>query len=91
LTSKLTVLYAEDDPDIQMIASMALGDIGGFNVSLCENGEEAVAQALTVKPDLILLDVMMPKMDGPAAFLKLQSLLGDTIPPVVFITAKASS
>lgn len=93
MTQHLTILYAEDDPDIQMIASMALEDIGGFNVYLCNNGEEAVQLVTTrqVKPNLILLDVMMPQKDGPTALLELQSAMGSELPPVVFITAKASA
>lgn len=91
MSLNLTILYAEDDPDIQMIASMALSDIGGFTVFLCNNGEEAIQQTLALKPDLILLDVMMPQKDGPTAFLELQQQLGDDMPPVVFITAKASA
>lgn len=91
MKTSLTILYAEDDQDIQMIASMALSDIGGFKVHLCNNGAEALEQAPLIQPDLILLDVMMPQMDGPSALVALQQSLGDELPPVVFITAKASS
>lgn len=91
LSEPLTILYAEDDPDIQMIGSMALADIGGFQLHLSNNGAEAVIAVDSVNPDLILLDVMMPQMDGPSALEALREKLGDKLPPVVFITAKASS
>lgn len=74
-----------------MIGSMALADIGGFTLHLCNNGLEAVAAIENVTPDLVLLDVMMPEMDGPSALISMQEMLGDKLPPVVFITAKASS
>lgn len=91
MKTSLIVVYAEDDPDIRMIASMALEDIGGFELHFCNNGREAVAKLEDLQPDLILLDVMMPEMDGPTAFKELQNRHGDELPPVVFITAKASS
>lgn len=91
VNTSITVLYAEDDPDIQMIATMALEDIGGLQLHLCNNGCEALALLESMTPDVILLDVMMPKMDGPTALKELQKRHGDNLPPVAFITAKASS
>ncbi|EGN75884.1 response regulator with CheY-like receiver [Idiomarina sp. A28L] len=91
MKTPLTVLYAEDDPDIQMIASMALEDIGGFELHFCNDGREVVAKLENLQPDLILLDVMMPNMDGPTAFKELKKRHCDNLAPVVFITAKASS
>lgn len=72
MKTSITIVYAEDDPDIQMIAEMALADIGGHKIHLCNNGVEAVAMLERIQPDLILLDVMMPEMDGPTAFIELK-------------------
>lgn len=91
MEKQLRVLYAEDDPDIQMIASMALEDIGGLNVHLCADGNEAIEQYAEIQPDVLLLDVMMPDKDGPAALSELQTIYGDKLSPTIFITAKASS
>jgi two-component system, OmpR family, response regulator len=82
------ILYVEDDPDIQEIASLALENVAGFSVHICSSGEAAVREAAAFAPDLVLLDVMMPGMDGPStlAALRTQPPLADT--PVVFMTAK---
>ncbi|MDP1897890.1 MAG: response regulator, partial [Sulfurimicrobium sp.] len=58
------ILYVEDEPDIQAVARLALEMVGGFAVTICSSGEEALAQFPVSKPDLILMDVMMPGMDG---------------------------
>jgi two-component system OmpR family response regulator len=62
-----TVLYVDDDPDISEIVEMALGLIGDLAVSTCASGEQALKVIPTLKPGLVLPDVMMPAMDGPAA------------------------
>ena len=82
------ILYVEDDPDIQAIARLALENVAGFTVHVCSSGEAAVREAAAFAPDLVLLDVMMPGMDGPStlAALRTQPPLADT--PVVFMTAK---
>ncbi len=83
-----TVLYVEDDPDIQAVAQLALEAVGGFEVTVCNRGDQALLEAATHRPDIILLDVMMPGMDGPATLAALradESLAGI---PVVFVTAK---
>jgi CheY-like chemotaxis protein len=66
------ILYVEDEPDIQAIARMALERIGGFTVKVCSSGEEALQTAVDFAPDMILLDVMMPGMDGPTTLKALQ-------------------
>lgn len=83
------VLYVEDDPDIREIAELALKEVGGLDVALCVSGEQALAKAPDFAPQLVLLDVMMPDMDGPETLEALRaqgSVAGDT--PVVFVTAK---
>lgn len=82
------ILYVEDDPDIQTIALMVLETISGFKVKPCSSGAEALAAAETFKPDLILLDVMMPGMDGPATLSELRKFPQLVNTPVVFMTAK---
>ena len=86
-----TVLYVEDDPDIQMVAQMALEIVGGLTLHACSSGREAVAAAASYCPDLILLDVMMPHMDGPATLLELRKLPNTASTPVVFMTAKVQA
>ena len=82
------ILYAEDEPDIQAVAKIALETVGGFELKICNNGEEALANAVSYAPDLLLFDVMMPGMDGPSAFKAIKELpeLADT--PAIFMTAK---
>jgi CheY-like chemotaxis protein len=82
------ILYAEDEPDIQTVAQMALETIGGFTLNVCHNGQEAVANAVEFGPDLILLDVMMPIMTGPDALKALRELPEIKDVPVIFMTAK---
>lgn len=83
------ILYAEDEPDIQAVAQMALENIGGFEVVLCNSGLEALEVAPNAAPDLILLDVMMPGLDGPETLSKLREIDGLKDTPVIFLTAKA--
>ena len=82
------VLYVEDDPDIRAVGAFALERVGGFTVKSCASGGEAVAAAAAFGPQLILLDVMMPGMDGPATLQALRSLAATSATPVVFMTAK---
>ncbi len=82
------ILYVEDEPDIQAIATMALEMVGGFTVKVCSSGEEALADAENFSPDMILLDVMMPGMDGPATLKALREKPALCELPVAFMTAK---
>jgi CheY-like chemotaxis protein len=82
------ILYVEDEPDIQMIAEIALRDVGGFTLEVCSSGKEAIEKAEGFKPDLILLDVMMPEMNGPDTLLELRKLNVTAATPVIFMTAK---
>ncbi|GAA3530415.1 response regulator [Zobellella aerophila] len=82
------VLYVEDEPDIQAIAQLALEMVGGFAVKICSSGAEAMEQAAGFAPDMILLDVMMPEMDGPTTFRALREQPELAEIPVAFMTAK---
>lgn len=91
MESRIKILYAEDDPDIREIAKIALEDLGGFEVKYCNNGKEVIESVNDFKPDLLLLDVMMPEMDGPTTLQNLQKLKGFNNTPVIFMTAKIQS
>lgn len=83
------VLYVEDDPDIREIASLALCDVGGLELLACESGARALREVDGFAPQLILLDVMMPEMDGPQTLQALRdqgSVTDQTA--VAFMTAK---
>jgi CheY-like chemotaxis protein len=82
----MKLLLVDDEPDIRAIAMMALERVGGHEVTGVGSAAEAVAAVGTQRPDAILLDVMMPDVDGPAALARLRPLIGDT--PVIFLTAK---
>lgn len=82
------ILYVEDDTDIQDVAKMALEMVGGYELMVCSSGREAIADAQAFAPDLILLDVMMPNMDGPETLAELRKIAGLERTPAVFMTAK---
>jgi CheY-like chemotaxis protein len=82
------ILYVEDEPDIRAVAKLALEMVGGFTVKVCSSGEEALREAVAFGPDLILLDVMMPGMDGPSTLKALRALPSLAELPVAFMTAK---
>jgi len=82
------ILYVEDEPDIQEVARMALEMVGGYTVQICSSGQEAVEVAPGFAPDLILLDVMMPGMDGPSTLKALREIETLSQTPVAFMTAK---
>ncbi len=82
------ILYVEDEPDIQAVAKIALEAVGGFELKVCSGGEEAIAAAAGFAPDLLLLDVMMPGMDGPTTLAELRKLPGLENTPIIFMTAK---
>ncbi|MDZ7660898.1 response regulator [Thiohalophilus sp.] len=82
------ILYVEDEPDIQTIARLALQEVGGFDLCLCSNGAEALALADDYRPDLLILDVMLPGMDGPATLAELRKKPALATTPALFMTAK---
>ena len=85
------ILYVEDDMDIQLIARIALEKVGGFTVEICSSGQEALTKVPIFQPQLVLLDVMMPDMDGPTTLNELRKLPVMNNIPVIFLTAKSQS
>jgi len=82
------ILLVDDEPDIRTVAQLALTALGGFSVECCASGAEALDKAREAQPDLILLDVMMPGMDGPATLARLRAEPATLGIPVVFVTAR---
>ena len=89
MTTLRRVLCVEDDPDIRMILEFSLATVGGYEVCCCAEGRSALAQAVQFRPDLVLLDVMMPGLSGPETLVALRALPSMQGVPVVFMTAKA--
>lgn len=85
------IMHVEDDPSIQTVARVALEAVGGFEVCTCSGGQEALDRFESFAPQLILLDVMMPTMDGPSTLRNLQQQFDLTKIPVVFMTAKVQT
>jgi len=85
------ILYVEDEPDIRVVAQMALQAVGGFTVIACASGQEAMACASDAKADLLLLDIMMPGMDGPCLLKALRDMPATASTPVIFMTAKVQA
>jgi CheY-like chemotaxis protein len=83
------ILYVEDDNDIQTIGKITLETFGNFTVTTCNSGLEALKKVKDVMPDLILMDVMMPEMDGLTALMEFKKDPELAKIPVVFMTAKA--
>jgi CheY-like chemotaxis protein len=90
-TSFRRILFVEDDPDIQTVAKIALEALGGFTVLACSSGPQALAEVDGFVPDLVLLDVMMPGMDGPTTLCALRERPAGRAVPVIFMTAKVQS
>lgn len=82
------ILYVEDEPDIREVAKIALEAVGGFTLKVCSSGEEALKNAVEFLPQLLLLDVMMPGMDGPTTLAELRKLSEIANVPAIFMTAK---
>jgi DNA-binding response OmpR family regulator len=84
----MKVLIIDDDADIRFIASMSLGRVGGMAVIEACSGAEGVRKAQEEAPDVILLDMMMPTMDGLETLAALRSHKSTAMTPVIFLTAK---
>lgn len=85
------ICYVEDDEDIQRIVRMSLERVGKMTVELVSDPFAAIDTIIAFKPDLVMLDWMMPGMDGPTLFKKMRETPEVKDIPVVFITAKASA
>jgi CheY-like chemotaxis protein len=83
------ILLAEDEEDIRKVAQISLQFRGGWTVSLATDGEECLAKAAAERPDLILLDCMMPKLDGYETCRRLKQDPALREIPVIFLTARS--
>lgn len=89
MSAELThVVYADDEEDILSVATLSLEMVGGLSVTTCPGGREAIAEVRRRRPDLIMLDVMMPGMDGPTTLSQIRAdpELADI--PVILLTAR---
>ena len=85
------ILFVEDEPSLHTIIKYALEKRGGLIVKHCFSGKEALESAESFLPDLILLDVMMPEMDGIETFQRLRKIPTIGVTPIVFMTAKSQA
>ncbi|MBF2063121.1 MAG: response regulator [Calothrix sp. C42_A2020_038] len=85
------ILIIDDEFDIRAVAELALKTVGGWQVSTAASGSEGLAKAVDEHPDVILLDVMMPDMDGIATFHALQANPITQSIPVILLTAKVQA
>jgi len=88
-TNLKRILYVEDDEDIAEVAVMALEALGNFEVTHCLSGKSAIESYLSVAPQLVLIDVMMPEMDGLETITELTKEYGPSLAPFIFMTARA--
>lgn len=91
MTELKRILHIEDDPSILEVARLALELVGHFEVCSCASGTAGLAAAVSFAPQLILLDVMMPEMDGPQTLAALRQHPETRDIPVVLMTARAQS
>lgn len=89
--TNLHILYVEDEPDIRMIGKRSMQSIGKFVVKECASGHDALAAVASFTPDVLVLDVMMPYMNGPETLQKLRALPVTASTPVIFMTAKVQA
>ena len=85
------IAYVEDEPDIRTITLMALNQLGGFEVDVSCDGNEALERIPAYGPDLVLMDVMMPGLTGPDVLRKLTGRPDFHGIPTIFMTAKAQT
>lgn len=87
--TKIRILYAEDEPDVQTIVEICVWSKSDYEIKTCENGKVLLECVEEYNPDLILLDFMMPEMDGLTTYKRLKENEKTKDIPVIFITAKA--
>jgi CheY-like chemotaxis protein len=85
------IFLVDDDPNIRRIAEISLKKLGPWQVELAASGRELLALLKQGKPDLLILDVMMPEMDGPTTFQMVREQFPNLKLPVIFMTAKVMS
>lgn len=85
------ILVVDDDTDILEIVKLALSTVGNFSIETCTSGKEALEKVGSIKPQLILLDVMMPDMDGPTTLKKIKENPELSKVPIIFLTAKVQT
>ena len=85
------ILLIDDDDDIREVAELSFESDGGFEVFTASNGRAGVELARRHRPDMILLDVMMPELDGPSTYALLQQSAETRDIPVIFLTAKVQA
>ena len=85
------ILIIDDEEDIREVAGLSLETVAGWEVVLASSGAQGIACAIEHQPDAILLDVMMPVMDGPATFRELRKNPATAHIPVMLLTAKVQS
>lgn len=84
----MKILLVDDEADIRKIAKLSLEAVGKHQTVMAENAPEGIALAIAEQPDLILMDVMMPGMDGPTALAQLRADARTQHIPLIFMTAK---
>jgi CheY-like chemotaxis protein len=85
------ILIIDDEDDIREVAALSLETVAGWEVMVASSGAQGLARATTYQPDAILLDVMMPGMDGPTTFRELRKNPATAKIPVLLLTAKVQS
>ncbi len=92
MTTRLHVLHVDDEPDIREVAALSLELDDGMTLSSAASGTEALDLLRGgLRPDVVLLDVMMPELDGPGVLAQLRVLPGHEQTPVIFMTARAQT
>jgi len=82
------ILIIDDEDDIREVAALSLESVAGWEVITANGGAKGIEVASSEKPDAILMDVMMPGMDGPTTFREMQKLPAIAHIPVILLTAK---
>jgi CheY-like chemotaxis protein len=85
------ILIIDDEEDIREVAALSLETVAGWDVTMAGSGAAGIVKALEQRPDAILLDVMMPVMDGPSTFRELHALPETRNIPVILLTAKVQA
>jgi len=86
-----TLLVIDDDSDIRQVAQTSLELVGGFRVLLADSGQLGLTTACETKPDAIILDLMMPDLDGRTTLSRLKQSLETATIPVIMLTAKVQA